>query len=145
MKKPIKFRTTHRANFSQIDPYGHMNTQHYLGYFLEHRLTGLRENLGLNLKTLQKSPYGFVARSVTIDLIRPVLGDEEFIIESFVTTFNGKNCYITCEMKSQAGVTLAISEMNFVCVDKTTGRSTPYPQEIQDQFFFPSSEEQEAV
>lgn len=32
---PIIFKTTHTADFHEIDPFGHISTLHYLDYYLK--------------------------------------------------------------------------------------------------------------
>jgi acyl-CoA thioesterase FadM len=48
-------RTSHRASFLVLDPFGHMNTAHYLSFFLEHRFSALRE-IGLDLTAIGSCP-----------------------------------------------------------------------------------------
>src|SRR5258705_10880877 len=55
LKDPIRFRSTHRARFEEIDPFGHMNTVHYLAYFLENRFIGLRD-IHIDLKAQMRFP-----------------------------------------------------------------------------------------
>jgi acyl-CoA thioester hydrolase len=45
-KKPIVFISTHRIQFSDLDPYNHMGTGKYATYFVDHRMEGLRDHIG---------------------------------------------------------------------------------------------------
>lgn len=135
MKKPIVFHTTHRAKFSEVDPYGHVNTQHYLAYFLDHRFTGCRENLGLDLKEIGKLPILFPTTSVTIDFKRPILGDEEFSIESKVVEVSEQKCIVECSMTKSNKDIASTCRFEFTCVDKKTGKTTPWPAGFIDRFF----------
>jgi acyl-CoA thioester hydrolase len=51
-KTPIVYGTTHRIRFSELDPYNHVNTGEYATYYVDHRMEGLRDNIGWDLKTL---------------------------------------------------------------------------------------------
>lgn len=133
--KPIKFKTGHRAKFSQIDPYGVMHNQYYLEYFMDHRMMGLRENLGWDLKALQALPVLFIVKSVQIEFQRPVRGDEEFTIESKVEEFKGVSCVVSCQMQSPQGKDLAKCLMTIVAVDAKTLKPTEWPRDISEKFF----------
>src|SRR5581483_10907545 len=71
---PRVLKTKHCASFNVLDPFGHMSTQHYLTFFLEHRWIGYREQLGMSLVELAKLPFIFVARKVGIEFLQPVFG-----------------------------------------------------------------------
>ena len=135
MKKPIKFQTRHRAKFSQIDPYGLMHNQYYLDHFMDHRMTGLRENLGWDLQTLQRLPIQLIVKSVKIDFLRPIKGDVEFVIESQVNDMAGVNCEISCKMQSLDGKTLSECQMTVVALDSKTLRPCEWPDDIKGLFF----------
>jgi acyl-CoA thioesterase FadM len=42
-KVPLIFKSTHRIQFSDLDPYNHMSTGKYATYFVDHRMDGLRD------------------------------------------------------------------------------------------------------
>jgi acyl-CoA thioester hydrolase len=86
---PIVYMTTHRINFSDLDPYNHMRTALYGAYYVDHRMTGLRENAGWDLKTLAKLPFMIWVRRMEVDFLQPVVGDREITITSFVREFRG--------------------------------------------------------
>jgi acyl-CoA thioester hydrolase len=138
MLKPIQFNTSHRAKFSQIDPYGVMHNQYFLEYFMDHRMTGLRENFGWDLQGLQKLPILFIVRSVNINFLRPVKGDSPFVIESRVESISGVNCEIFCQMRTPEGKALADCRMTVVSVDAKTLKSCDWPAEIQQRFYEPA-------
>jgi len=35
--EPLVFKSTHRAKFHEIDPFGHVNTMNYVAYYNENR------------------------------------------------------------------------------------------------------------
>ena len=65
---PIVYRTTHRIKFSELDPYDHVGTGKYATYYVDHRMEGLRESVGWDLKTLDacRSWSGSVAWRSTL-------------------------------------------------------------------------------
>ena len=82
---PIVFKTTHGINFSDLDPFNHMTTGKYATYYVDHRMQGLRERLGWDLKTLATLPFMTWVKRLEIDFIRPARGDQEITIASFGT------------------------------------------------------------
>ena len=92
---PIVFKSSHRIQFSDLDPYNHMTTGKYAIYFVDHRMEGLRDYIGWDLKTMEKLPFMTWVRRMEIDYIRPVLGDQEITITSFVSQFRGPDAPAT--------------------------------------------------
>lgn len=56
-KSPILFETYHSINFSDLDPYNHLGTAAYARYYVDHRMSGLREYVGWNQQTLAELPF----------------------------------------------------------------------------------------
>src|SRR6476659_3885632 len=115
---PIVYKTTHRIRFAELDPYQHMATVHYGGYFVEHRMCGLRENVGWDLKTLGTLPFMIWIKRMEIDFLRPAFGDQEITITSFVREFRGPEAHIECTMLDAAGKNLSRCLMIAAYVDK---------------------------
>jgi acyl-CoA thioester hydrolase len=132
---PIVYKTTHQVRFADLDPYHHMNTEHYGGYFMEHRMCGLRENVGWDLKTLGTLPFAIWIRRMEIDFLRPVVGDQQITITSFVREFRGPDAHVECTMVDGAGKTSSRCLMIVCCVDKTTMRPMDWPPDQMVRFF----------
>ncbi len=133
--KPVKFVTIGRASFAEIDPYGHVNTQHYLGHFINHRFTGMREVIGWDLRSLAKLPVQFVVRKIQIEFLKPLYADHTFIIESYVREFKERTCDVVLTMTLDGGGQVASCIMELACVDKKTNSSVPWPEEIVSKFY----------
>lgn len=134
-KTPATFKSTHRINFSDLDPYKHMRTAMYAAYFVDHRMIALREQAGWDLRTLEGLPFMTFVRRLDIEFIRPVVGDQEITIASFVREFNGPDALIECSMVDDGGKTLSKCIMVVSYVDKVTNRSAAWPNDIMDLFF----------
>lgn len=133
-RQPKVFRTEHRASFGVLDVFGHMSTQHYLNFFLEHRWEGLRTSLGLGLGELATLPYIFVIREVAIRFDRPIYGDERFEITSKVVRWEGTDSFVLCEMHKGTR-RAAECTMTVTCVDKATKQAIPFPTDLIDRFY----------
>src|SRR5262249_53081749 len=108
-----------------LDPFGHMSTQHYLPFFLEHRWVAFREQLGVTLASLSKLPFIFVVRKATLEFLLPVLGDESFEITSRVVRAGEVDFTVMCEMRKESGKLAATCEMVLVTLSKETRRPAP--------------------
>jgi acyl-CoA thioester hydrolase len=123
----LVFKTTHRINFSELDPYNHLRTAVYASYYVDHRMIGLREYIGWDLKGLAKLPFMVWVRRMEIDFLLPAMGDQEITITSFVREFRGSDAHIECTMANEAGKALSRCAMTVACVDKGTNRSMDWP------------------
>ncbi len=132
---PITYRSTHRIKFSDLDPYNHMRTALYSAYYVDHRTDGLREYMGWDLKTLAALPFMIWIRRIEVDFIRPVVGDQEITISSFVREFSGPDAHIECSMIDAAGRTASQCLMIVACVDKSTNRAMDWPVDTMALFF----------
>ena len=71
--KPIVFTTTHRVQFSELDPYNHVGTGRFATYFVDHRMQGLSRHIGWDVATLSTLPFAVWVRRLEIDFVRPVV------------------------------------------------------------------------
>jgi acyl-CoA thioester hydrolase len=140
-KTPIVYKSTHRVKFSDLDPYNHMRTAAYSAYYVDHRMDGLREHVGWDLKTLAKLPFMVWVRRMEVDFLRPAVGDQEITITSFVREFRGSDAHIECTMSDEVGNTISRCLMLVACVDKHTNRAMDWPADTQALFFETETDE----
>lgn len=138
-RPPLVFRTSHRVQYSDLDPYHHVGTAQYATYFVDHRMRGLRDYIGWDLATLGTLPFMVWTRRVEIDFVQPTLADQDITIISFVREFRGPDAFIECTMADTAGKTLARCLMVVAYVDKATNRGANWPAEVMDRFFEPGT------
>ena len=134
-KTPIVYRSTHRIKFSELDPYDHVSTGKYATYYVDHRMEGLRDYAGWDLKTLATLPFMVWVRRMEIDLLRPARGDQEITITSYLREFRGPDAIIECAMVDAAGADVSRCLMTVAHVDKQTRRATDWPPELMAVFF----------
>ena len=132
---PITFKTRHRVRFSELDLYNHMSTAYYATYYIDHRMEGVRDNIGWDAKTLSELPFMVWVRRLEIDFIRPVRADQEITITSFVREFRGPDALIDCVMADVAGKELSRCAMTVACVDRATNRARDWPPDAAALFF----------
>jgi acyl-CoA thioester hydrolase len=134
-KAPIVFKSTHRIKFSDLDLYNHMSTAKYLSYFVDHRMEGVRDYLGWDLKALETLPFMVWVRRVEIDFLKPARGDQEITITSFVREFRGSDALVECTMVDSAGKDVSRCLMIVAHVDRETRRATDWPPDRSALFF----------
>jgi acyl-CoA thioester hydrolase len=134
-RQPLVFRTTHRVQFSELDPYNHVGTGRFATYFVDHRMKGLSQHIGWDPPTLLALRFAVWARRLEIDFVRPVSPDQEFEITSFVREFRGPDAYIECTMTDTKGKTLSRAVMVVACVDKATNRAMDWPEDAKALFY----------
>jgi acyl-CoA thioester hydrolase len=132
---PIIFKSMHRINFSDLDPYNHMRTAVYSAYYVDHRMNSLRDDIGWDLKTLAKLPFMVWVRRMEIDFLRPAVGDQEITITSFVREFRGPDAHIECSMVDEAGRPVSRCLMIVAYVDKNANRAVDWPAGTMALFF----------
>lgn len=135
MKTPMIYKSTHTIKFSELDPYNHLRTAVYSSYFVDHRMDGLRDYAGWDLKTLGKLPFMTWVKRMEIDFIKPAVGDQKITIESFVREFRGPDAFIECNMTDASGKAISHCLMVVACVDKSTNRSMDWPAAAMNLFF----------
>ncbi len=132
---PIIYQTTHRIKFSDLDPYNHMRTALYPAYYVDHRMDSLRECIGWDLQSLARLPFMIWVRRIEVDYIKPVIGDQEITIRSFVREFHGPDAHIECSMIDSNGITVSRCMMLVAYVDKATNHAKDWPAETMALFF----------
>jgi len=132
---PKVFKTNHRIKFSDLDPYNHMTTGQYAIYYVDHRMEGLRDHIGWDLKALGALPFMTWVRRMEIDYVKPVRADLSITITSLVREFRGPDALIDCTMADPAGKTLSRCLMTVACVDKQTNRAMDWPPAAAALFF----------
>lgn len=134
-RTPVLYKSAHRVKFSELDPYNHLRTAVYASYFVDHRMNGLREYAGWDLKTLANLPFMAWVKRMEIDFLQPAVGDQEITITSFVREFRGPDAYIECSMDDAAGTHVSRCEMIVTCVSKATNRAMDWPADAMALFF----------
>ena len=134
-RTPLIFKTIHRIRFSDLDPYDHMRTAAYAAYFVDHRMEGLCDEIGWDLKALEALPFMAWVRRLEIDFVRPALGDQTVTITSFVREFRGPDAHIECEMRDEGGKEIAHCVMVVAYVDRATKRASDWTADAMAQFY----------
>ena len=77
----------------------------------------------------------FYTKNLSVDFLRPVFGDQPFVIRSLLAERDEGSCQVTCEMLDERERPLARCTMHLVCVDKETKRPGTWPQGFMEKFY----------
>ena len=135
MNKPKIFKTDHVATFLDLDPCNHVNTVHYVRFFLEHRFHGLKERAGLGLKEITQLPIAFYTTSLNFTFQKSLVGDTAFTIKSWVESFDDTNCTVVGEIEDAKGKLATKASMELTCISKETGRRCAWPSGFMELFY----------
>ena len=131
----VVFKTKQRVAFSDLDPYNHVTTAAYSRYYVNHRMHGLRDNLGWDMKAIAGLSFMVWVKRMEVDFIRPALADQELTITSFVREFKGSDAFVECRIVDEAEKDISRCLMVVTCVDKRTNKPMDWPADAQAQFF----------
>jgi acyl-CoA thioester hydrolase len=112
-----------------------MGTGKYATYFVDHRMEGLRDFIGWDLKSLGALPFMVWVRRLEIDFLRLARGDQEITITSFVREFRGPDALIECTMVDSTGKNVSRCLKTAAYVDKETNRAADWPLDLMALFF----------
>lgn len=78
-------RSSLQVGFTDCDPYGHMNTARYLEAAIHHRMTEVRQLIGLDVMRL-KEERGliYIIRKVELEFMEPAVPGEWLWLDSWV-------------------------------------------------------------
>ena len=131
---PVVFRTKRFATFSELDPFGHVNSETYFRYYMENRFHGTRESLGITMKEWGEWPIIFPLVEINVKYFKALYLDEEFYIESSVTNVGKTSCEVSAQIRSGDKIA-SQALMTLVCVDKKSGKPTPWPPNTIERYF----------
>jgi len=129
-KVPVVWKNKFRVKFAELDPYRHVAAEIYSGYYMDHRYTVLRENIGWDFKTIMKLPFAIWVQKMDIEYLLPIFGDEEITVSSFIREFVGFQAFTEFEMTNSQGAVVSRCKIVGACIDKKTLRPMDWPPEV---------------
>ncbi|MES2855773.1 MAG: thioesterase family protein [Bdellovibrionota bacterium] len=121
--------SSERVQFSQVDPYGHLNASRYSEFFVNHRITAVEDQLQVSTVDLAKNlNVGFFVARLDIRYLAPCFLGEICEIASWVQTLSdgGFDLHITLIGLKNRKVR-ASGVMEIKTVDASTGKPVRCP------------------
>ena len=133
--KPIVYSGRVAVRFSDLDPYGHVNSAHYLDYVISARFQYAQEKLGISGRTLVKQGVGFFLAKAQSKFIQPVVGIQELLVSSWVESIEGPRLSVPYEVKTLQEKLVNSGLLEFVVIDLATNRPTDATDWVRGLFF----------
>ena len=134
--KPIIYESDIAVRFSELDPYGHVNTKHYLDYIIQSRWDAMERLFPGAMAKMLEASVGFFVSKVEINFIRPIKGCQKIDVSSFVSELKESRANIIFEVKDANKK--IVSKGNFVCfcVDIANNGKPQSPEDWVKEYFF---------
>jgi len=135
--EPIIYKATVQSRFSDLDPYGHVNTKHYFDYVVDSRLRFLADNFKLDLAKIAQTGFGFYATRCEINFLRPINGMRTLSVESFVESIiNEVTMVIPFKIiDTETGKTNSDGKIHYANINLATGKPAPMNAELNKLFY----------
>jgi acyl-CoA thioester hydrolase len=128
------FEYPHTVADDEIDEQGHANNVVYVAW-MQAAAVAHSATLGWTAQRYRELGTGWVARSHTIEYLRPALAGEEIVVQTHVVDLKritSTRAYRIVRRADQ--VLLARAETHWAFVDSATGKPTRIPAEIAKSF-----------
>jgi acyl-CoA thioester hydrolase len=120
-------KVTDTIRFGDLDPQGHVNQAVFMTYFESGRVAMFRTpDLGIGVPGLT-----FVLVRMEVDYMRELHWPGAINIGTGVTEF-GRSSFKVSQAIFRDGICSAMGRATLVCMDKSTRKSTPLPQQAID-------------
>lgn len=122
--------------FSDLDPYGHVNSKHYLDYVLASRWMFLARKIKFTIEDCLAKGLGFYLIRSEIDYKRPILGTDRIRVQSYTSSLEKVRLTVTFEIldcKTEKKV-FAVGTLQFAIMDTISNRPQACPEWALDLF-----------
>jgi len=124
-----------RVQFTQIDPYGHLNAARYAELLINHRITAVQDQLGVVTLDIAKNlGVAFFISRLDIQYISPVFLGEELEIASWVDKIEDSAFRLRMVISGEKNRKVrAIATEMIQTVDIKTGKPVACPKGLPTQ------------
>lgn len=126
--KPIIYSATVQVRFSDLDPYGHVNSARYLDYVISSRFQYSLEHLDVTDQLLISRGVGFFLTRAESSFHRPVVGVQKLLVTSWVSEIEGARLTVPYEIKLPSEKLANSGTLHFAVMDLKTQRPTEAPE-----------------
>lgn len=137
-RKPIRYDYVLDIRFSDLDPYGHLNSTLYLDLINTSRMLYLERERGFSIADVVKRGIGFYMTRANQEFLKSVKGFQKLRAVTEVSDVQGGKLTIPYELKSEDGEKLySKGILEYAVIDLKTQKPTDLPDWLADQFFYP--------
>ena len=124
---PIVYSDTLKVRFSDLDPYGHVNSAFFLDYVISSRWNFLEKKLGVSAQDLIDKGLGFYLIKSEINYKRAIKGATEIRIESHASGVKRTKLYITFSMHNSENKVCSDGTLEFAIMNLKSGMPQGFP------------------
>lgn len=126
------FTTSAQVQFSQVDPYGHMNSSCYAQIIADHRAIILDECAKIpSISLIQKEGMAWVYEDLHIKFLRPCFYAEKLEVSSWIDKMSEMSADVCLALLSQQSRKVrAIAKITIRCIDVRTGKPRLHPESL---------------
>jgi len=115
-----------------IDYNGHMNDAEYVRAF-SWAVDAFMNFIGITEDYRNKSQYTMYTMETHVCYLNEMKLDEPFEIRMYVIDYDVKRTHLFFELYGEHGKRAATSEQMLMGIDQSTGKASPFPEEIYSQ------------
>ena len=121
-----------RVKFSQVDPYGHLNSARYLEFMADHRIVAAEQHLQcFTLDMLRDLSVGFAIVDAHISFCYPSICGELLEISSWVKSTSNQGFSLRVVIANAENRKVkAIGNLEFRSIRSSDGRPAPMPDSL---------------
>lgn len=126
----MKHIQTYKAKYREIDQMGFLHNSVYQVYFDEARIEMIRDKI--SYKQIEEDGIIIPVKYLKIDFIRPILYDEEFMVETCLSSIGKCSAQFYYEMVKADRTIVCKAETTNVFLDKATGKFVKIPDYLRE-------------
>lgn len=136
--QPIHYTSTLYTRFSDLDPYGHVNSSKYLDFVISSRWIFSKEEFGVSALDVEGTGIGFFLANSDIHYLKPVIGPCRIDIDSHVIDIDESKLKVAFEIRGPDQKRACVGTLKFVILDLATMKRQTLPDQFRKYFFFDS-------
>lgn len=127
------FSTSWQVQFSQVDPYGHLNTGAYAQIIADHRALILDEIAKVpSIQLIQRERMAWVFEELSLRFLRPSFYGEKLEVSSWIDALAAESARVAVLMLAQGSRKLkCAARITIRCVDLGTGKPRLHPDSLE--------------
>lgn len=122
--------------FSDLDPYGHVNSKHYIDYVLASRWMFLARKIKFTIEDCLNKGLGFYLYRSEVDYKKAIVGVDRIRVQSYVSYLEKVRLTVSFEILDceTEKVLYAKGDLHFAMMDTKTGKPQTCPEWAIDLF-----------
>lgn len=130
----VTVTTEGRVRDFEIDPFGHVNTQHYVGHYLEQE-GAMRRSLGLEQDFTSRFGLFLSVKRVEAEFRSSLTQGQSFTVLSRLEAVAETSYALGMAILSETGEVISVARVEVRCADARSKKDVLCPMELLDRFW----------